>query len=203
MFRADGLASQATHSDVSGVGRTSGGHRQASGEAPHNRARRCRLYAVSDGCVARFSRQEHCHALRQTRRVVPGNARRLETGRSQWFQHGGVIYKAEPMNTRESARRYLDLDGREVHWRFIRAALASVADTAIVPAARSPRPWQRVADESARHRRWQLEVATPSRAACSRGRAELAVMTETYGRAWRFAAALIDGASAAVQHDGS
>jgi 4-alpha-glucanotransferase len=37
-------------------------------------------------------------------------------------------------NEREYARRYLALDGREVHWEFIRAVLASVADTAIVPA---------------------------------------------------------------------
>jgi len=37
-------------------------------------------------------------------------------------------------NERECARRYLDLDGREVHWQFIRAVLASVADTAIIPA---------------------------------------------------------------------
>ena len=34
---------------------------------------------------------------------------------------------------RQCARRYLDLDGREVHWQFIRAVLASVADTAIIP----------------------------------------------------------------------
>ena len=41
---------------------------------------------------------------------------------------------AEIESEREHARRYLGLDGREVHWEFIRAALASVADTAIVPA---------------------------------------------------------------------
>ena len=35
---------------------------------------------------------------------------------------------------REHACRYLGTDGREVHWDFIRAVLASVADTAIVPA---------------------------------------------------------------------
>jgi 4-alpha-glucanotransferase len=31
------------------------------------------------------------------------------------------------------ALAYLDAEGREIHWAFIRAALASVADTAIVP----------------------------------------------------------------------
>ena len=41
---------------------------------------------------------------------------------------------ADLANEREHARRYLGLDGREVHWEFIRAVLASVADTAIVPA---------------------------------------------------------------------
>jgi 4-alpha-glucanotransferase len=34
---------------------------------------------------------------------------------------------------RAFARRYLGTDGREIHWDFIRAVLASVADTAIVP----------------------------------------------------------------------
>jgi 4-alpha-glucanotransferase len=34
---------------------------------------------------------------------------------------------------REYLRRYLDTDAREVHWDLIRAALASVADLAVVP----------------------------------------------------------------------
>jgi 4-alpha-glucanotransferase len=34
---------------------------------------------------------------------------------------------------RSLCRRYLDSDGEEIHWAFIRALLASVADTAIVP----------------------------------------------------------------------
>ena len=41
---------------------------------------------------------------------------------------------AEIAAEREHAGRYLDLGDREVHWEFIRAALGSVADTAIVPA---------------------------------------------------------------------
>ena len=36
-------------------------------------------------------------------------------------------------NEREHARRYLGLNGQDVHWAFIRAVLASVADTAIIP----------------------------------------------------------------------
>jgi 4-alpha-glucanotransferase len=34
---------------------------------------------------------------------------------------------------REFCLRYLDTDGKEIHWDFIRAVLASVADTAVVP----------------------------------------------------------------------
>jgi 4-alpha-glucanotransferase len=41
---------------------------------------------------------------------------------------------AEIANEREYACRYLGTDGREMHWDFVRAVLASVADTAIVPA---------------------------------------------------------------------
>jgi 4-alpha-glucanotransferase len=41
---------------------------------------------------------------------------------------------ADIANEHEQATRYLGLDGREMHWNFIRAVMASVADTAIVPA---------------------------------------------------------------------
>ena len=41
---------------------------------------------------------------------------------------------ADITSEREYARRYLDIGGPDVHWDFIRAVLASVADTAIVPA---------------------------------------------------------------------
>ena len=41
---------------------------------------------------------------------------------------------AEIVEERAYTRRYLATDGREIHWDFIRAALASVAETAIVPA---------------------------------------------------------------------
>jgi 4-alpha-glucanotransferase len=39
----------------------------------------------------------------------------------------------EVRDERARALAYLDAAGREIHWAFIRAALASVADTAIVP----------------------------------------------------------------------
>ena len=83
---------------------------------------------------------------------------------------------------RELARRYLGLDGREVHWEFIRAALAAVADTAIVPAqdllglgsdARMNRP-----ATASGNWRWRLAHGQLS------GDIErkLAVMAETYDR---------------------
>ena len=34
---------------------------------------------------------------------------------------------------REFARQYLNSDGRDIHWVFIRALLASVADTVLIP----------------------------------------------------------------------
>ncbi len=34
---------------------------------------------------------------------------------------------------REITRKYLQTDGREIHWDFIRALLASVADTVLIP----------------------------------------------------------------------
>ncbi len=85
-------------------------------------------------------------------------------------------------NEREYARRYLVLDGREVHWEFIRAVLASVADTAIVPAqdllglgseARMNRPGTATGNW-----RWRLLPGqlTPDVAQ------KLTVMTATYDR---------------------
>ena len=41
--------------------------------------------------------------------------------------------RQEIENEQSFARRYLDTDGREIHWTLIRAALASVADTALIP----------------------------------------------------------------------
>ncbi|HSO74732.1 MAG TPA: 4-alpha-glucanotransferase [Blastocatellia bacterium] len=34
---------------------------------------------------------------------------------------------------RDYCLKYLNSDGQEIHWDFIRAALASVADVAVVP----------------------------------------------------------------------
>ena len=85
-------------------------------------------------------------------------------------------------NEREHARRYLGLDGREVHWELIRAALGSVADTAIVPAqdllglgseARMNRP-----ATASGNWRWRL---APGQLTGETAR-KLAVMAQTYDR---------------------
>jgi 4-alpha-glucanotransferase len=89
---------------------------------------------------------------------------------------------SEIESEREHAGRYLGLDGREVHWEFIRAALASVADAAIVPAqdllglgseARMNRP-----GTAGGNWRWRLVPGQLGRRTAQR----LAVMAETYDR---------------------
>jgi len=83
---------------------------------------------------------------------------------------------------RAYARRYLGIGGPEVHWDFIRAVLASVADTAIVPAqdllglgsdARMNRP-----GTIGNNWRWRM---LPGQITDDVAR-KLAVMTETYER---------------------
>jgi 4-alpha-glucanotransferase len=54
-----------------------------------------------------------------------------------WFNSvagaGSTRTEAQISSERNFCREYLNADGREIHWDFIRAVLASVADTAIVP----------------------------------------------------------------------
>ena len=43
-------------------------------------------------------------------------------------------YKNADARTRRSAKKYMDIRGsRDIPWYFIRAAFASVADTAVIP----------------------------------------------------------------------
>jgi 4-alpha-glucanotransferase len=87
---------------------------------------------------------------------------------------------------RDFARRYLAIDDdREVHWDVIRAALASVADTAMVPAqdllglgseARMNQP-----GTASGNWRWRL---TPGQLSPDIAR-RLAVLSETYERTLR------------------
>lgn len=50
-----------------------------------------------------------------------------------WFNQLREMNTTEAENTREFCLNYLQSDGREINWDFIRAVLASVADTAIIP----------------------------------------------------------------------
>jgi 4-alpha-glucanotransferase len=88
----------------------------------------------------------------------------------------------EIVNERAHARRYLRFDGREVQWELIRAVMASVADTAIVPAqdllglgseARMNRP-----GTVTENWRWRLLPGQLSNDVLR----TLAVMAETYER---------------------
>ncbi len=83
---------------------------------------------------------------------------------------------------REFALCYLDSDGKEIHWDFIRAALASVADTAIFPMqdllglgseARMNRPSKAEKNWEWRLNEDQLKTAPTS---------QLRLLTQTYGR---------------------
>jgi 4-alpha-glucanotransferase len=47
--------------------------------------------------------------------------------------HDSTRQSHEVHSEKEFARRYLNTDGREIHWYMIRAALASVSDTVIIP----------------------------------------------------------------------
>ena len=89
---------------------------------------------------------------------------------------------SEIAHEREHSRRYLGMDGSEPHWAFVRAVLASVADTAIVPAqdllglgseARMNRP-----GTLSGNWRWRLAPGQLTRDTAQR----LAVMTEMYDR---------------------
>jgi 4-alpha-glucanotransferase len=90
---------------------------------------------------------------------------------------------AEIEEEREFARRYLALSGPEVQWNFIRAVMASVADTAIVPVqdllglgseARMNRP-----GTSGGNWRWRLRPGQLTPDITQR----LGAMTATYDRA--------------------
>ncbi|MEQ1922136.1 MAG: 4-alpha-glucanotransferase, partial [Pyrinomonadaceae bacterium] len=43
-------------------------------------------------------------------------------------------YASAPKNVKTHCRKYLEITGKNIHWDLIRAALASVADTTIIPA---------------------------------------------------------------------
>ncbi|HEY7187895.1 MAG TPA: 4-alpha-glucanotransferase [Vicinamibacterales bacterium] len=102
-----------------------------------------------------------------------------------WTGDAGHSTRSEKQidEEREHTRRYLGTDGHEIHWDFIRAVQASVADTAIVPAqdllglgneARFNRP-----GIASGNWRWRLRPGQLTRATMER----LGAMTEMYDRA--------------------
>jgi 4-alpha-glucanotransferase len=69
-------------------------------------------------------------------RVVYTGTHDNDTTVGWWTSSGQADSTRSDEEVRDEHQRalaYLDAEGREIHWAFIRAALASVADTAIVP----------------------------------------------------------------------
>lgn len=104
-----------------------------------------------------------------------------------WFRStpgaGSTRDEAQVRREREYCLRYLNADGREIHWDFIRAALATVANTAVIPlqdvlgldsTARMNLPASTEGNWTWRVRAEQLTAETSRR---------LRDLAETYGRA--------------------
>jgi 4-alpha-glucanotransferase len=117
-------------------------------------------------------------------RVVYTGTHDNDTTVGWWTGDAGHSTRSATDIERERAhvRRYLGVDGREVHWDFVRAVLASVADTAIVPAqdllglgseARMNRP-----GTTGGNWRWRLRPGQLTAAIMGR----LAEMSRTYDR---------------------
>jgi 4-alpha-glucanotransferase len=68
-------------------------------------------------------------------RVVYTGTHDNDTTVGWWMAGAGDTTRTDDQAERERAfaKKYLATDGWEIHWAFIRAALASVADLAIVP----------------------------------------------------------------------
>ena len=69
-------------------------------------------------------------------RVVYTGTHDNDTTLGWWNSTGGgdsTRSAVDVVREKDFARRYLDTDGREMHWTLIRAALASVASTVLIP----------------------------------------------------------------------
>ena len=118
-------------------------------------------------------------------RVVYTGTHDNDTTAGWWTGDAGHSTRsaADIASEREYARRYLSIDGPDMHWDFIRAVLASVADTAIIPVqdllglgsdARMNRP-----GTIGGNWRWRMRPLQLTREIVDR----LGVMTHTYDRA--------------------
>lgn len=85
----------------------------------------------NDGCASSFQPHNHTPNL-----VVYTGTHDNDTIVGWWNAGVGdsTRTRADVDTEQALARLYLGTEGREIHWDFVRAALASVADTAIVPA---------------------------------------------------------------------
>lgn len=103
-----------------------------------------------------------------------------------WFEDRGsgssTRTSRDIRKEREFALRYLGCDGQEIHWQMIRAAWASPANVAIVPAqdllglgaeARMNLPGREIGN-------WEWKLRSTQ--ALDYARSQLARLTETYGR---------------------
>jgi 4-alpha-glucanotransferase len=89
---------------------------------------------------------------------------------------------AEVERERERALAYVGGDGREIHWDFIRAVLASVAETVIVPLqdvlGAGSEARMNVPGRPGGNWQWRFRAADLTPQTCAR----LGELTETYGR---------------------
>jgi 4-alpha-glucanotransferase len=97
---------------------------------------------------------------------------------------GDSTRKAEQVEAeRALCRKYLGIDGREIHWDFIRAVLMSVADTAIIPLqdvlGLGSESRMNLPGRAAGNWRWRFETSVLTDGVRDR----LREMTEMYGRA--------------------
>jgi 4-alpha-glucanotransferase len=97
---------------------------------------------------------------------------------------GDTTRKPEQVEAeRALCRKYLGIDGREIHWDFIRAVLMSVADTAIIPLqdvlGLGSETRMNLPGRASGNWRWRFEAS----ALTDGVRDRLREMTEMYGRA--------------------
>jgi 4-alpha-glucanotransferase len=117
-------------------------------------------------------------------RVVYTGSHDNDTTRGWWASGvGDSTRSAEAVAAeRAFALRYLGTDGREIHWDFIRAVLASVAETVIVPLqdvlGAGSEARMNVPGRPGGNWQWRFRAADLTPQTCAR----LGELTETYGR---------------------